>query len=102
MSSFCDFFPHTAPGSGKSTLADAYTKFRRGMGWCAAITAHTGVAVAGRGRTLYSLLGLKPDKKGNFPIRDQFHKLFNSPQRMKKLAKLDVCRLFMIPRFLRL
>lgn len=83
----------TAPGSGKSTIADACTAFWRGMGWKVGVTAHTGVAVAGRGRTLYSLLGLKFDPVGNYPLKDQFRKLLASKKRMKRLAKFDVCLL---------
>ena len=62
------------------------------MGWSVAVTAHTGVAVAGRGRTLYSQLGLKRDHQGNFPLDVQLRKLLADKRRMKQLAKIDVCR----------
>ena len=63
------------------------------MGWTVAVTAHTGVAVAGRGRTLYSQLGLKPDHRGNFSLDVQFGRLLADKKRMRQLAKIDVCRL---------
>ena len=84
---------HAAPGSGKSTIADACTAFWRGMGRSVSVTAHTGVAVAGRGRTLYSQLGLKPDPKGNYCLNVQFPLLVADKRRMKQLVKIDVCHL---------